>query len=80
MNPTTGVKKLEFKIRIGPQGHIYLSKIIRKTWGKNLKLLPNTTSAVIYPENTDPNDVIRSLRMIINDLELQTSKGEHRHD
>ena len=66
---------MEFELKIGPQGHIYLPKLIRKTFGKNLKLLPNTTSAVIYPENADPIDVIRSLRVIISDLELRTSKG-----
>lgn len=67
---------MEFNLKTGPQGHIYLPKIIRKTLGKNLKLLPNTNTAVIYPENTNPNDVIRSLRIIINDLKLHTSTGE----
>jgi hypothetical protein len=67
---------MEFNIKIGSQGHIYLPKLIRKTLGNNLKLLPNMTSAVIYPENADPSSVIRSLRVIISDLELQAAKGE----
>lgn len=66
---------MEFSLRIGPQGHIYLPKLIRKALGRNLKLLPNTTSAVIYPENANPSDVIRSLRVIISDLELQVAEG-----
>jgi hypothetical protein len=67
---------MEFHLKIGSQGHIYLPKIIRKALGRNLKLLPNTISAVIYPENADPSDVIRSLRVIISNLELHGAKGE----
>lgn len=67
---------MEFDLRTGPQGHIYLPKIIRKALGRRLKLLPNTISAVIYPENANPSDVIRSLRVIISDLELHAAKGE----
>jgi hypothetical protein len=66
---------MEFNLTIGPQGHIYIPKLIRKTLGKNLKLLPNTTTAVIYPQNADPNDVIKSLRVIISNLELHKTKG-----
>jgi hypothetical protein len=71
---------MEFDLKIGPQGHIYLPKLIRKTLGKNLKLLPNTTSVVIYPENADPTDVIRSLQVIISNLELRIVKGDLKHD
>ena len=30
---------MEYELKTGPQGHIYLPKLIRKTLGKNLKLL-----------------------------------------
>jgi len=71
---------MEFDLKIGPQGHIYLPKLIRKTFGNKLKLLPNMTSAVIYPENADPSDVIKSLRVIISDLELHVSKENLKHE
>lgn len=69
-------EKLEFELKRGPQGHVYLPKRIWKAFGDKLKFLPNTYAAVIYPENTDPNVVISSLQVIISDLRLRASQGE----
>lgn len=62
---------MEFEINIGPQGHIYLPKCVRKTLGKNLKLQPNTTTAILYPTKADPRIVVESLQLIINNLNLR---------
>jgi len=70
--------KTEFELKTGPQGHIYLPKKIRKFLGKNLKLLPNATAVVIYPEKADLQTVIKSLQVIISDLELRVNRKEPR--
>jgi len=62
---------MEIKIKAGPQGHYYLPKRIRENFGKTLKLLPNATAAVIYPQNADLGCVIDSLEIIIADLKLR---------
>lgn len=62
---------MEFTLRTGPQGHVYMPKKIRDVFGDKMKLLPNTAAAVIYPENADPETIIKSLRVIINDLKLR---------
>jgi hypothetical protein len=67
---------LEFKLKIGPQGHIYLPKRIRDAFGDNLTFLPNSVAAVVYPEHADLNDVVASLQIIISDLKLRSNKKE----
>jgi hypothetical protein len=67
---------VEFELKTGPQGHIYLPKKIRELFGKELTLLPNMSAGVIYSKNADPQTVIKSLRVIIEDLELRKKRGE----
>jgi hypothetical protein len=66
--------EMEFELKTGPQGHVYLPKNIRKVFGPKLKLLPNSNAAVLFPENTTPEAVIASLQVIISDLKLRTNK------
>jgi hypothetical protein len=68
------VIQVEFKLKTGPQGHIYLPKKIRQTFGENLTLLPNSNAAVMFSENASPETVIRSLRVIISDLQLRVGE------
>jgi len=65
---------MEFELKTGPQGHIYFPKSIRKVLGDKMKLLPNSDAAVIFPEGTEPEDVIASLEVIISDLKLRVNK------
>jgi hypothetical protein len=65
---------LEFKLKTGPQGHIYVPKKIREAFGQNLTLLPNSNAAVLFRENASPETVIRSLRVIISDLQLRVGE------
>jgi hypothetical protein len=62
---------MEFELRTGPQGHVYLPKLVRKTFGSKLKLLPDNIAGAIYPQNANPSDVIASLELIIQHLKLQ---------
>jgi bifunctional DNA-binding transcriptional regulator/antitoxin component of YhaV-PrlF toxin-antitoxin module len=61
----------EFKVRVGPQGHIYLPKVVREALGKELKIIPNAHAAAIYSENAQPQAIIVSLQLIIQDLKLR---------
>ena len=63
-------------MKVGVQGHIYFPKKVRQVFGQKMKFLPNQNAAVLYPENTDPEVVIASLRVIISDLKLRSNKKE----
>jgi hypothetical protein len=65
---------MEFELKTGPQGHVYLPKLFRKAFGSKMKLLPDDIAGVIYPENANPQDVIASLEVIIQHLKLQEKK------
>ncbi len=65
---------MEYDLKIGPQGHVYIPKKIREVFGDKLKLLPNNSAGVIYAENGNPVDVIASLRVLILHLELRVNK------
>lgn len=67
---------MEFELKTGPQGHVYFPKNVRKILGARMTLLPNSHAVIIYPENTNPETVIKSLRIIIQDLELKTESRE----
>jgi|GEM_PF-2638535 len=62
---------MEYELKIGVQGHLYVPKIIREAFGENLKCVPNTRAFVLFSENTSPQQVIASLEVIISDLRLR---------
>jgi hypothetical protein len=64
---------MKVRLRTGPQGHVYLPEAVREILGKEITLLPNSEAAVLYPKDADLKRVIRSLRIIISDLELQAT-------
>ena len=68
---------MEYKLKTGPQGHIYLPKRIREAFGNTLKFLPNSSAAVIYPESADLETVIKSLHVIMGDLKLRAEQKRH---
>jgi bifunctional DNA-binding transcriptional regulator/antitoxin component of YhaV-PrlF toxin-antitoxin module len=67
---------VKIRLKVGPQGHIYFPKKIREMLGEHLTLLPNAHVAIIYPENADPEAIMKSLRLLIQDLKLSVEEKE----
>ena len=65
---------MEYELKTGPQGHVYLPKRFREVFGRKFKFLPNSNAAVLYAQDTDPQVVIDSLLVIIADLKLHVKK------
>jgi len=65
---------MEYELKTGVQGHVYLPKRFREIFGRKLKFLPNSSAAVVYAQDTDPQVVIDSLLVIIADLKLRVKK------
>lgn len=63
---------VEFKLKVNEkQGTAYIPKLIRQSFGFNLKLLPDSEAAAIYREGSDTARVIHSLERIVEYLRLQ---------
>lgn len=53
---------VEFDLKINEkQGSAYFPKEIRKEFGLRLKIFPNSCAGIIYPEDVDPQDVLKSI-------------------
>ena len=65
----------EIKLKIHKkQGVVYFPKRLREQFGLRPVILPNDMAAVMYSANTEPQDVIKSLEVLIKHLELRTEK------
>ncbi|MEM1558511.1 MAG: hypothetical protein QXG12_07955 [Thermoproteota archaeon] len=62
---------VEFKIKVHPtQRQAYIPKEIVETLGYKLKAKPDRFVVILYPENADMHMVLKSLRVLLADLEL----------
>lgn len=63
---------VEFTIKINPeQGTAYIPKEIREALGHFLKARANLKAVIIYPVETDPKGLKRSLETLLSDIEHQ---------
>lgn len=70
---------VEFNIRLPPtQNVVWVPKEIVDAFGRRLTLLPNSVAAVIYPKDADLQAVLKSLRIIQQQLELRIELDERR--
>jgi hypothetical protein len=68
---------VEFEIKVHPEQRLaYIPRQIVKALGTKLKMLPNLKAAVLYPEDATPQDVIRSLQIILQDLQMRAEKEQ----
>jgi len=65
-----GKRMVEFKIKIHPEQRLaYIPKEIYEALGSELKAVANRTAVILYPKNTDIQDVLKSLEIIQADLQ-----------
>jgi len=65
---------VEFKIRIHPEQRLaYIPRQLVETLGFRLKAMPNSVAVLLFPENADPQDVIKSLQIIKAELQYALS-------
>ena len=65
---------MDYEIKSGPQGHYYFPKILRDAWGIRLIITPNLKTGIIYPLNTDPQDVLKSLEVLMLEFKHRAEK------
>ena len=71
---------VEFDLKVNDkQGTIYLPKWMREAWGYDLKIRPDLISGVMYPSGVPLEDLVKSLKSTIQELEHEvdmTRRGE----
>jgi ribose 1,5-bisphosphokinase PhnN len=60
---------VKFKVHSNPQGQYYLPKEVRAELGQDLDVVCNAKAAVIYNSQTPLDQVLRSLKVLTQDLE-----------
>jgi hypothetical protein len=71
---------VEFKLNLPPkQNVVWVPKEIVDALGRRLKITPNSIAAVLYPEGAELRDVLRSLSIIVQDLELRAHRERKRN-
>ena len=59
---------VKFHARANPQGQYYLPKEVREELGTSLDIICNTKAAIIYSSATPIQQVLKSLKVLENDL------------
>jgi bifunctional DNA-binding transcriptional regulator/antitoxin component of YhaV-PrlF toxin-antitoxin module len=72
------LKMVTFHTKANPQGQYYLPKEVRQELGEQIDLICNTKAAVIYDSNIPLDLVLKSLKILCNDVEnrLEMEKRE----
>lgn len=68
---------MKFRTQINPHGQLYLPKEIREELNaKEIEILGNAKAIVIYAGGTAPSEVLRSLRVVVEDLKYRRELAE----
>ena len=72
---------VKFRIKANPVGQFYFPKEIREELGESLELIANAKTAVVFPEGTPLDIVLKSLDVIKSDLEhrLEMERRRMKH-
>lgn len=66
---------VKFETKVDSAGRVYLKEEIRKALGENVHIIPNAFAIVMFPANSNLENVKRSVELILKDIELRL-KGE----
>ncbi len=63
---------VEFDVPINKKQRVaYIPKVLVQSLGHHLRIVPNTRAAVMYPSDASIEQVLDSLQIIMQDLELK---------
>ena len=63
---------VQFELKLPrTQNIVWIPSEVVNALGRRLTLMPDSISAILYPKGADLDQVCQSLRIIIQDLELQ---------
>lgn len=59
---------MELDTRLSKVGNLYVPKKVRNAFGKDIKIIPNASAAVLFSKQTRYEDVLASLEIISADI------------
>jgi len=65
--------ELELKLN-ARQNVVHIPRLLTNSMGRRFKIVPNSLAAILYPYDARLEDVLASLRVLIQDLELRTQR------
>ncbi len=71
-------EKLELRAKITDAGVIYLPTEIRRSFGKHVRLIPDSIAAILFPADADLEDVQDSVNVILQDIQLRIKRSKRR--
>jgi hypothetical protein len=71
---------VEFEINVNrDQRLVYIPKKVLDSLGHSLTIVPDSNAAILYPTGKDPETVVKSVEVLLQDLRLRiSSKGKVR--
>ena len=67
---------VEYEIKSGPQGHYYIPRVLRETWGVKWKIIPSRFAGVVFPSDALLDNVLGSLKVLVLEVENQIKSNE----
>ncbi|OLD55564.1 hypothetical protein AUI46_04265 [archaeon 13_1_40CM_2_52_13] len=67
---------MELQSKITNAGVIYLPSEIRQSFGRQVKLLPDSCAAILYGADTPLVDVVDSVKVLLQDLDLRIRRSK----
>ncbi|MBA7650848.1 hypothetical protein ES703_58661 [subsurface metagenome] len=67
---------MRHNLKVNQVGQLVMPRHIRQAWGTEYVILPNEEAGAIYPKGADPKKVVKSLRLVIQDIENQIEGKE----
>ena len=67
---------VELRTNMTRSGMVYIPKEVRESFGQALRIIPDARAAVVFPDGTDYDDVLCSLRIIITDIKHRIHLAE----
>jgi hypothetical protein len=63
------ITMVELKVNVTESGVFYLPKVVRDSFGRRIRIIPNARAAVLFPKGARYEDVLASLKVIAADIE-----------
>jgi len=68
---------VEFNQKVDGRNRIYIPKLMRESgFDKTIKIIPNATAAIMFGEDTNLKDVLKSIDIIKADLQHRANLKE----
>jgi len=63
---------VEFEVNVNRQQRlVYIPKKVLESLGHSLTILPDSNAAILYPTGKDPETVVESVQLLLQDLQFR---------